>query len=122
MKKLRAQIKGSGIGTSATRAEILKKLVNIQYLALNKKTQIITPTLLGEMIYEVVAGSIKPLLDPRLTASWEKGLTMVAQGTITQDEYMKKLDDFVRRRTNIVKQLSNQAALNRQFHAAAQNL
>lgn len=77
-EELRAQIKGSGIGTSATRAEILKKLVNIKYLSLNKKTQIITPTLLGEMIYEVVAGSIKPLLDPRLTASWEKGLTLVA--------------------------------------------
>ncbi|MCI9665095.1 MAG: type IA DNA topoisomerase [Lachnospiraceae bacterium] len=120
-EELRSQIKGSGIGTSATRAEILKKLVNIQYLALNKKTQVITPTLMGEMIYEVVSSSIRPLLDPALTASWEKGLTMVAEGTITQEEYMKKLDDFVRRRTNIVKQLSNQAALNRQFHAAAQN-
>ena len=120
-EELRSQIKGSGIGTSATRAEILKKLVNIQYLALNKKTQVITPTLMGEMIYEVVSSSIRPLLDPALTASWEKGLTMVAEGTITQEEYMKKLDDFVRRRTNIVKQLSNQVALNRQFHAAAQN-
>ncbi len=120
-EELRSQIKGSGLGTSATRAEILKKLVNIQYLALNKKTQVITPTLMGEMIYEVVSSSIRPLLDPALTASWEKGLTMVAEGTITQEEYMKKLDDFVRRRTNIVKQLSNQAALNRQFHAAAQN-
>ena len=95
--------------------------MNIQYLALNKKTQVITPTLMGEMIYEVVNSSIRPLLDPALTASWEKGLTMVAQGTITQDEYMKKLDDFVRRRTNMVKQMSNQALLNRQFHAAAQN-
>ena len=74
-EELRAQIKGSGIGTSATRAEILKKLVNIKYLALNKKTQIITPTLMGEMIYEVVNQSIRPLLDPKLTASWEKGLT-----------------------------------------------
>ena len=120
-EELRSQIKGSGIGTSATRAEILKKLVNIQYLALNKKTQVITPTLMGEMIYEVVNSSIRPLLDPALTASWEKGPTMVAQGTITQDEYMKKLDDFVRRRTNMVKQMSNQALLNRQFHAAAQN-
>lgn len=119
--ELRAQIKGSGIGTSATRAEILKKLVNIQYLALNRKTQVITPTLMGEMIYEVVNSSIRPLLDPALTASWEKGLTMVAQGTITQEEYMKKLDDFVRRRTNMVKQMSNQALLSRQFHAAAQN-
>ncbi len=118
---LRAQIKGSGIGTSATRAEILKKLVNIQYLALNKKTQIITPTLMGEMIYEVVHNSIRPLLDPALTASWEKGLTMVADGTITEEEYMQKLDDFVSRRTNIVKQLNNQSVLNQQFHKAAAN-
>lgn len=120
-EELRAQIKGSGIGTSATRAEILKKLVNIKYLALNKKTQIITPTLMGEMIYEVVNNSIRPLLDPALTASWEKGLTMVADGTITEEEYMQKLDDFVTRRTNIVKQLGNQSALNRQFHEAARN-
>ncbi len=120
-EELRAQIKGSGIGTSATRAEILKKLVNIQYLALNKKTQIITPTLMGEMIYEVVYCSIRPLLDPALTASWEKGLTMVAEGTITEDEYMRKLDDFVSRRTNIVKQMDNQYALNQQFHKAAAN-
>ncbi len=120
-EELRAQIKGSGIGTSATRAEILKKLINIKYLALNKKTQIITPTLMGEMIYEVVNNSIRPLLDPALTASWEKGLTMVADGTITEEEYMKKLDDFVSRRTNIVKQLNNQSVLNQQFHKAAQN-
>ncbi|MDD6812435.1 MAG: DNA topoisomerase [Lachnospiraceae bacterium] len=119
-EELRAQIKGSGIGTSATRAEILKKLVNIKYLALNKKTQIITPTLLGEMIYEVVAGSIKPLLDPRLTASWEKGLTMVADGSISADEYMTKLDDFVTRRTNMVKQMNNQSALNSRFRYASQ--
>lgn len=120
-EELRAQIKGSGIGTSATRAEILKKLVNIQYLALNKKTQVITPTLMGEMIYEVVAGSIKPLLDPALTASWEKGLTLVAEGSITEEEYMRKLDDFVTRRTNIVKQLGNQAFLYSQFDRAAEN-
>ncbi len=120
-EELRAQIKGSGIGTSATRAEILKKLININYLALNKKTQIITPTLMGEMIYEVVNNSIRPLLDPALTASWEKGLTMVAEGTITEEEYMRKLDDFVSRRTNIVKGLNNQWALNQQFHKAAGN-
>ena len=120
-EELRAQIKGSGIGTSATRAEILKKLVNIKYLALNKKTQIITPTLMGEMIYEVVNQSIRPLLDPKLTASWEKGLTLVADGNITEQEYMDKLDDFVRRRTNIVKQMNNQASLNRQFQEAAKN-
>lgn len=120
-EELRAQIKGSGIGTSATRAEILKKLVNIKYLALNRKTQIITPTLMGEMIYEVVNQSIRPLLDPKLTASWEKGLTLVADGNITEQEYMDKLDDFVRRRTNIVKQMNNQATLNRQFREAAKN-
>ena len=120
-EELRAQIKGSGIGTSATRAEILKKLININYLALNKKTQIVTPTLMGEMIYEVVDNAIRPLLDPALTASWEKGLTMVAEGTITEGEYMKKLDDFVSRRTNIVKRLYNQSVLNQQFNKAAGN-
>ena len=120
-EELRAQIKGSGIGTSATRAEILKKLVNIGYLSLNKKTQIVIPTLMGEMIYEVVAGSIRPLLDPALTASWEKGLTLVAEGTITGDEYMHKLDDFVTRRTNIVKQAGNQNSLFVRFDAVAGN-
>ncbi|MCM1175244.1 MAG: DNA topoisomerase [Blautia sp.] len=119
-EELRAQIRGSGIGTSATRAEILKKLVHIRYLDLNKKTQIITPTLLGEMIYEVVSSSIKPLLDPRLTASWEKGLNLVADGSITSEEYMRKLDDFVTRRTNIVKQMNNQAALHARFCYASQ--
>ena len=119
-EELRAQIKGSGIGTSATRAEILKKLVNIKYLELNKKTQIISPTLLGEMIYEVVSASIKPLLDPRLTASWEKGLSMVADGSISAEEYMVKLDDFVSRRTNMVKQMNNQSALTGKFRYASQ--
>ena len=120
-EELRSQIKGSGIGTSATRAEILKKLVNIDYLALNKKTQVLTPTQMGELIYDVVNGSIRPLLDPALTASWEKGLTLVAEGNITADEYMKKLDDFVTRRTNYVKQLNNQGDLYRQFRAAEGN-
>ncbi|MBR6477180.1 MAG: type IA DNA topoisomerase [Lachnospiraceae bacterium] len=119
-EELRAQIKGSGIGTSATRAEILKKLVNIEYLALNKKTQVLTPTLMGEMIYDVVESSIKPLLEPKLTASWEKGLTMVADGNISSDEYMGKLTDFVGRRTNMVKQLNNQGMLNEKFRSAAQ--
>ncbi|MCI8773457.1 MAG: type IA DNA topoisomerase [Lachnospiraceae bacterium] len=119
-EELRAQIKGSGIGTSATRAEILKKLVHIRYLDLNKKTQVITPTLLGEMIYEVVSSSIKPLLDPRLTASWEKGLNLVADGSISAEEYMNKLDDFVTRRTNIVKQMNNQVTLNARFRYASQ--
>ena len=118
-EELRAQIKGSGIGTSATRAEILKKLVNIEYLALNKKTQVLTPTLMGEMIYDVVDGSIKALLDPALTASWEKGLTGVADGSITSAEYMDKLTGFVGRRTQYVKQLNNQGALFRQFQEAS---
>lgn len=120
-EELRAQIKGSGIGTSATRAEILKKLVNIEYLSLNKKTQVLTPTLMGEMVFDVVENSIKPLLDPALTASWEKGLTLVAQGEITSEEYMGKLDSFVSRRTNIVKQLNNQTALYKQYDRAALN-
>ncbi|MBQ8231789.1 MAG: type IA DNA topoisomerase [Lachnospiraceae bacterium] len=120
-EELRAQIKGSGIGTSATRAEILKKLVNIEYLSLNQKTQVLTPTQMGEMIYDVVDNSIKPLLNPALTASWEKGLTLVAQGEITSDEYMHKLDDFVTRRTNIVKQLNNQGMLYGQFRAVEAN-
>ena len=87
--ELRSLFKGSGIGTSATRAEILKKLVNNKYLALNKKTQVITPTLRGEMIYDIVDQSITSLLNPELTASWEKGLTYVAEGTITSDEYLQ---------------------------------
>ena len=120
-EELRAQIKGSGIGTSATRAEILKKLVNIEYLALNNKTQIITPTLMGEMIFDVVDSSMRPLLNPALTASWEKGLTQVAEGQITSAEYMNKLDDFVSRRTNIVKQMNNQGALQMQFRNIAPN-
>ena len=120
-EELRAQIKGSGIGTSATRAEILKKLVNIEYLSLNKKTQGLTPTLMGEMIYDVVSGSIRPLLDPALTASWEKGLTMVAEGTISSQEYMDKLSGFVGRRTEYVKRLNNQRQLYGMFDTAAGN-
>ncbi|MBE5936161.1 MAG: type IA DNA topoisomerase [Lachnospiraceae bacterium] len=110
-EELRAQIKGSGIGTSATRAEILNKLIKIKYLALNKKTQIITPTKLGEVVFDVVNSSIKSLLNPELTASWEKGLTYVAEGSITKEEYMQKLDSFVSRMTNGVKGLSNQRNL-----------
>ena len=120
-EELRAQIKGSGIGTSATRAEILKKLVNIEYLSLNKKTQVLTPTLMGEMIYDVVASAIRPLLNPALTASWEKGLSQVAEGQITSAEYMGKLSDFVARRTNIIKQMNNQGNLFASFQAAAAN-
>jgi len=118
-EELRSQMKGSGIGTSATRAEILKKLVHIDYLGLNKKTQIISPTLMGEIIYDVVDNAIRPLLDPALTASWEKGLMLVSDGNITSDEYMKKLDDFVRRRTNHVKTLMNQRNLYSQFDTIA---
>ena len=101
-EELREQIKGQGIGTSATRAEILAKLVKNRYLNLNKKTQIITPTLSGEIIYDIVNGSISSLLDPKLTASWEKGLNQVAEGEITTDEYMEKLEGFIRRRTEYV--------------------
>ena len=98
-EELRAQIKGSGIGTSATRAEILKKLQANKYIALNKKTQVLTPTHLGEMIFDVVNNSIRSLLNPELTASWEKGLTYVAEGTITSKEYMEKLEGFIKRIT-----------------------
>lgn len=114
-EELRAQIKGSGIGTSATRAEILNKLVKISYLKLNKKTQIITPTYLGEGIYDVVNSSITTLLNPELTASWEKGLTYVAEGKISKDEYMQKLTSFVTRMTQGVKGLNNQQHLVRLF-------
>ena len=112
-EELRSQMKGSGIGTSATRAEILKKLIANKYIALNKKTQILTPAFLGEMIYEVVDASIKSLLNPELTASWEKGLTYVAEGQITPEEYMVKLDHFIRSRTASVLQ-SNQGYMLRQ--------
>ena len=118
---LRAQIKGSGIGTSATRAEILKKLVNIKYLALNGKTQIITPTLLGELIFDVVSASIRQLLNPELTASWEKGLTYVAEGSITSEEYMEKLEKFVAGRTYSVLRLNNQYQLREYFEAVGKS-
>ncbi len=118
-EELRAQIKGSGIGTSATRAEILKKLVNIKYLALNKKTQIITPTLLGEMIYDVVRASIYSLLNPELTASWEKGLTQMAEGTITEELYMQKLEKFITDKTTNVLNADYRRALRPCFDASA---
>ena len=119
-EELRAQIKGSGIGTSATRAEIIKKLVENKYLALNKKTQIITPTQMGEMIHDVVASSISSLLNPELTASWEKGLSYVAEGSITEDEYMEKLEDYIQKRTDAVKVLNNQNQLRGYFDYVAQ--
>lgn len=118
-EELRAQIKGSGIGTSATRAEILKKLIHIKYLALNKKTQIITPTLLGEMVFDVVGQSIRSLLNPELTASWEKGLNYVAEGEITPEEYMVKLERFVQNHTNGVLGLNNQYQLRACYDRAA---
>ncbi len=119
-EELRAQIKGSGIGTSATRAEILKKLVNIKYINLNIKTQIITPSQMGEMIYDVVDCSIKQLLNPELTASWEKGLTYVSEGSISSEEYMYKLENFVTNRVNVVKRLNNQYELNKYFMKASE--
>lgn len=117
---LRAQIKGSGIGTSATRAEIIKKLTNIKYIALNKKTQVITPTQLGEMIFGVVHGSIKSLLNPELTASWELGLTQVAEGQITADEYMEKLNTFIKGRFNNVINLNNAGQMTSYYNYVAQ--
>ena len=114
-EELRTQIKGSGIGTSATRAEILKKLVNIRYLTLNGKTQIITPTLLGELVFDVVDASMRQMLNPELTASWEKGLSYVAEGSITSEEYMQKLEQFVINRINGVKQITNPWAIRPRF-------
>ncbi|MBR6405983.1 MAG: type IA DNA topoisomerase [Lachnospiraceae bacterium] len=114
-EELRAQIKGSGIGTSATRAEIIKKLVTIKYLKINGKTQIVTPTLQGELVYDVVEASMPQLLNPDLTASWEKGLSYVAEGTITTDEYMEKMTGFVRRRTDFVKNIGNPEGIRRNF-------
>ena len=95
-EELREQIKGSGIGTSATRAEIIKKLERIDYIVANKKTQILTPTKRGEAIYDIVLNTMPDLLNPELTASWEKGLTMVEQKQISADEFMEKLEKYVR--------------------------
>ncbi len=114
-EELRAQIKSSGIGTSATRAEILAKLVRIEYISLNQKTQIYAPTKLGEAIFEVVALSISQMLRPDLTASWEKGLTQVAEGEITEHDYMEKLSGYVTRMTERVKVTNNAGALDARF-------
>lgn len=116
---LRALLKGSGIGTPATRSGILEKLCLKGYLNNNAKTQVITPKLLGEMIYDVVDNSIRPLLDPRLTASWEKGLNQVAEGTTSYDEYREKLYDYVARRTELVRGLNNQNALYAKYNEAS---
>ena len=111
----RSQIKGSGIGTSATRDSIITKLVTNKYIALNKKTQIVTPTFLGEIIYDVCLNSIQSLLWAEMTASWEKGLSGVAEGTISKDEYTAKMNKFVCDNTNAVKQIRNQNQITRLF-------
>ena len=97
---LREQIKGAGIGTSATRAEIMKKLERIQYIAINSKTQIITPTKKGEAIYDVVLKSMPDMLNPDLTASWEKGLDMVAKKEIEPEVFMGKLENFIKKKVS----------------------
>lgn len=119
---LREQIKGSGIGTSATRAEILKKLISQGYIRLNKKSQALSPEKLGEMVYEIVALTIPALLNPKLTASWEKGLTQVAQGVTTKAEYLQKLEEFVRAKTIAVIKHGGQekSAVNQRFRYVSQ--
>ena len=99
-EELRAQIKGAGIGTSATRGEIIKKLERIQYIQINSKTQIVTPTEKGEVIYDVVNGSMPDMLNPKLTASWEKGLDMVAKKEIDSTEFMGKLENYIKMKFN----------------------
>ena len=94
-EELREQIKGAGIGTSATRAEIIKKLERIKYIQINSKTQIVTPTNKGEIIYDIVRSSMPDILNPKLTASWEKGLDMVAKQEIEPSEFMTKLENFI---------------------------
>ncbi|MDD6789706.1 MAG: DNA topoisomerase [Lachnospira sp.] len=116
---LREQIRGSGIGTSATRAEILSKLERIRYLSVSKKTQVMKPTLYGEMVHDAIDVSMRQMLSPEMTASWEKGLTMVAEGSIGQDEYMEKLKGFIVRRTDQVKHASNQGQLLKMYAADA---
>ena len=119
-EELREQIRSSGIGTSATRAEILKKLEKNRYISLNKKTQILTPTLMGEMIVDVVRSSIRPLLSPAFTASWEKGLNYVVDGTVTSGDYMAKLEDYVAKYTNQVKTADNQDQMIPMYRHASQ--
>ena len=99
-EELREQIKGAGIGTSATRAEIIKKLEKIKYIEINGKTQIITPTQKGEKIYDIIYGSMPDMLNPKLTASWEKGLDMVAKKEIKPEEFMKKLKTYIHSKFN----------------------
>ena len=119
-EEMRETIKDCGIGTSATRADILEKLVTKNhYLHRNNKTQVLTPELLGEMVYDAVAGSISNLLKPDFTASWEKGLNYVAQGTVTEEEYHRKLNDYVGRYTEKVKTLGNAGQLRQCFSRAS---
>ena len=98
-EELREQIKGSGIGTSATRAEIIRKLVRIGYLNLNQKTQVLSPEAIGEMVFEVVSMTVPALLNPKMTASWEKGLDGITRGTVDFWDYRTKLEDFIRTET-----------------------
>lgn len=102
-EELREQIKGSGIGTSATRAEIVKKLVEIGYLMCDKKTQILMPTMLGFNIYNIVAKTVPSLLKPKMTASWEKGLKSIEDGTVTTEVYQRKLYDYIRKEVENIK-------------------
>ena len=104
-EELREQIKGAGIGTSATRGEIIKKLEKIKYIAINTKTQIVTPTQKGEVIYDVVLKSMPDMLNPKLTASWEKGLDMVAKKEIQSDEFMGKLEKYIHSKFNRFRQI-----------------
>ncbi len=114
-EELREHIKGSGIGTSATRSGILTKLEKIEYIKSNNKTQVVMPTLLGEIIFDVVKNSIPTLLNPELTASWEKGLTMVTQSEIAGDIYMDKLENYIVKNTDRVLQLNNGMRLKSNF-------
>ena len=107
-ENLREQIKGSGIGTSATRAEIIKKLININYISLNKKTQILTPSMKGEKIYDIVKKTIPDMLNPELTASWEKGLAMVAEGSLKEQDFEEKLNEYVRNKVVKYKKARNE--------------
>ncbi|MBW9169716.1 type IA DNA topoisomerase [Clostridium estertheticum] len=119
-EELREHIKGSGIGTSATRSGILTKLEKIEYIKSNNKTQVVMPTLLGEIIFDVVKNSIPTLLNPELTASWEKGLTMVTQSEIAGDIYMDKLENYIVKNTDRVLQLNNGLRLKSKFDMASE--
>lgn len=95
-EELREQIKGAGIGTSATRGEIIKKLEKINYIEINSKTLIVTPSKKGELIFDVVKNFMPDMLNPKLTASWEKGLDMVSKQEIKSEEFMKKLESYIK--------------------------